>query len=586
MKKTSVYKIQTLKRVLKIIKKQHLLVILSILFAGLQVALSLYAPILVGRAIDCMIAENQVDFHTIKNILLNLVVEIILSGICQWLMNIVNNKITFEVSRNIRGAAFSHLQKMPVSYIDSHRHGDIISRIITDVDQFTDGLLLGLTQLFTGVITILGTLVFMLTISPVITLAVVVLTPLSLCIANYISKHTHDMFKKQSETRGVQTSFINETISNQKVVKAFNYENPSIAKFENINEELSEYSLKATFYSSLVNPSTRFINSIIYAVVALLGSFFAIGGIISVGGIACFLSYSSQYAKPFNEISGVIAEFQNAIVCAARVFELIDEPAEQSEPQNVINLVNPKGAVKAENVDFSYLPNKKIINNLNFSVKPGSKIAIVGPTGCGKTTVINLLMRFYNADSGNIFVDGNNIQNISKNSLRRNFGIVLQDTWLTSGTVAENIAYGKPNANMDEIIKAAKAAFAHGFIMRLENGYDTVIGEHNSSLSAGEKQLISIARVMLSNPPMLILDEATSSIDTLTEIKVQSAFTKLMEGRTCFIVAHRLSTIKNADNILSMKSGKIVESGTHNQLQNNGGYYSYLYNSQFNTENF
>lgn len=571
----------TLKKVLHYIGKYNFLIALSIILSAASVGLTLYAPILIGRAIDLIVGPNNVEFGGITKIIIEFIGVVILTALIQWLIGVINNRITFHVSRDIRFEAFNKLQKLPIAYIDSHSHGDLLSRIIADVDQFTDGLLLGFTQLFTGITTIIGTLIFMLSIDYKISIAVVALTPLSFLIAKFVAGHTYDMFKRQSETRGIQTAFVNESINNQKLISAFSYEKNNIEKFQKINDDLTKFSLKATLYSSLVNPSTRFINNLVYAVVALMGAFFAISGGISVGGLSCFLSYSTQYSKPFNEISGVIAELQNAIACAGRVFELLEAENEAPDSSNAIILSNVKGNLKIENVCFSYSPDKKLIENFNLCVNPGQKVALVGPTGCGKTTVINLLMRFYDVNSGKILLDQININDITRKTLRDSYGMVLQETWLKNATVKENIAFGKEDATDEEIMTAAKATFAHNFIKRLPHGYNTVIADGGSNLSAGQRQLLCITRVMLKDPPMLILDEATSSIDTRTELKIQRAFDELMKGRTSFIVAHRLSTIKEADIILVMNKGEIVDSGSHEELLAKKGFYYNLYNSQF-----
>ena len=575
---------RTLKRVLSYVGKYNILIAVSFVLAAITVILSLYAPVLIGQAIDLIIGKNSVDFEGIKAVAIRFAVIIGITALLQWLMGFINNKITFQVARDIRADAFNKLQCLPISYLDSHAHGDMLSRVISDVDQLTDGLLLGFSQLFSGVVTIICALIFMLRIDYKITIAVVLLTPLSFLIARFVSTHTFKMFKKQSETRGLQTSFINEAVSNQKVIAAFSYEQESIEKFDKINEELTEYSLKATFYSSLVNPSTRFINNVIYAVVALLGAFLAISGgvgVITVGELSCFLSYTTQYSKPFNEISGVITELQNSFACAARVFKLLDAPSQVPDADNAIVLKNVDGDVEMRDVAFSYSPEKSLIEDLNLTVKRGQKIAIVGPTGCGKTTIINLLMRFYDVNKGAILVENNDIRCITRKSLRKNYGMVLQETWLKNGTIRENIAFGNPNATDDEIIAAAKRTYAHSFIKRLPNGYDTIVSEGGGNLSAGQRQLLCITRVMLSSPPMLILDEATSSIDTRTELKIQKAFDELMRGKTSFIVAHRLSTIMEADVILVMRDGKIIDKGTHKELLAKKGFYYELYNSQF-----
>ncbi|NLC18195.1 MAG: ABC transporter ATP-binding protein [Clostridiales bacterium] len=584
MKKPSI-QTDVIRKVLKYIKKYRILLLLSVILAAVTVILTLYIPILIGNAIDCIIGPDNVDFARLARILLKTGVVTLLTAILQWLMNIINNNMTYKVVRDIRKQAFEKISVLPLSYIDSHAHGGIVSRVITDVDQFAEGLLMGFSQLFTGLVTIAGTLIFMLTINVSITLIVVILTPLSLFVANFIAKRTYNMFKLQSETRAEQTSLINEMIGNAKTVQAFSYQEEALERFDEINSRLSKCSLRAIFYSSLTNPCTRFVNSLVYAAVALTGAFAAItgfaGGSISVGGLAIFLSYANQYTKPFNEISGVITELQNALACAGRVFELIEEEPQIPDAENAIILEKAKGDISLDNVAFSYLPDRPLIRNLNLHAKPGQCIAIVGPTGSGKTTVINLLMRFYDVNSGSIKVEGIDIRDMTRHSLRANFGMVLQDTWLKSGTIRENIAMGKADASDEEIIDAAKAAFAHSFIKRLPEGYDTVIGEDGGSLSQGQKQLLSIARVMLSLPPMLILDEATSSIDTRTEIKIQEAFARLMQGRTSFIVAHRLSTIREADLILVMKDGDIIEQGSHEQLLKKNGFYAKLYNSQF-----
>lgn len=568
-----------LKRVLAAIGRFKALLYVSLLLSVISVVLTLYIPVLAGRAIDGITAAGKVDFGAVKGALAGILVCAAVGGALQWLMSVINNRIAYNTVRDIRSRAFSNLQRLPVAYSDAHPYGDIVSRVTADADQFADGLILGFSQLFTGVVTILVTLVFMLTLSPVIALAVVILTPLSLFTARFIAKSSYNMFKKQSETRGEQTAFINEMIQNQKTVQAFSQEERTADGFDKINERLRAYSLKAIFFSSLTNPVTRFINNIIYAVVALIGGVFAIAGMLTVGGFVSFLAYSNQYTKPFNEISGVVTELQNALACAARIFELIDEPPEVSD-EGAAELENPEGSVRFSGVSFSYDKSKRLIENFDFFAAPGQKIAIVGPTGCGKTTLINLLMRFYDVDSGGIEVDGADIRSVTRKSLRRNFGMVLQDTWIKTGTVRENIAFARPDASEEEIIAAAKAARAHGFIKRLKNGYDTVL-EDGGGLSEGERQLLCIARVMLLKPPMLILDEATSSIDTRTEIKVQDAFSRLMEGRTSFVVAHRLSTVRDADRILVMRGGRVEESGTHGELLAKNGFYTELYNSQF-----
>lgn len=567
------------KRVIAVIGRSKLLLFLSLILSIASVILSLYIPVLAGRAIDGIKLHGNVDFEVIKKCLFGILICAIVGGVLQWVMNIINNRIAYNTVRDIRSKAFSHMQTLPVAFADSHPYGDIVSRITADAEQFADGLILGFSQLFTGVVTIAVTLVFMLTISPLITLAVVVLTPISLFTARFIARRTYSMFKKQSETRGEQTALINEMIQNQKTVQAFSYEDRAVERFDESNEKLRKYSLKSIFFSSLTNPTTRFINNLIYAVVGLMGGIFAIGGMVTVGGFVSFLAYSNQYTKPFNEISGVVTELQNALACAARIFELIDEKPEESD-ENCSALSDPKGSVEFDNVRFSYDKSKKLIDGFDFFAPSGKTIAVVGPTGCGKTTLINLLLRFYDVDGGSIKVDGENINDITRHSLRHHFGMVLQDTWIKNGTVRENIAFGKPDATDEEIIAAAKAARAHSFIKRLKNGYDTVIGD-DDGLSEGERQLLCIARVMLMKPPMLILDEATSSIDTRTELKVQDAFNTLMQGRTSFVVAHRLSTIRHADCILVMKDGKVAEQGTHEELLAKNGFYTKLYNSQF-----
>lgn len=568
-----------LKRVLSVIGHFKISLALSLVISVASVILTLYIPVLAGNAIDGISAAGGVDFAAVKKALFGILICAVLSAILNWLMTAINNRIAYNTVRELRDRAFSHLQVLPVAFSDAHPHGDIVSRVIADAEQFADGLILGFSQLFTGAVTIIVTLVFMLTISPLLASVVVVLTPLSLFTARFIAKRSYDMFKKQSETRGEQTAFINEMITGQKTVQAFSREKKAVEDFDEVNERLRRYSLKAIFFSSLTNPTTRFINNIIYAVVGLVGGIFTVNSVITVGGFVSFLAYSNQYTKPFNEISGVITELQNALACIARIFELIDEPPEVSDSGNS-SLDNPKGEVSFNNVSFSYDKNKKLIEGFDFFAPAGKKIAVVGSTGCGKTTLINLLLRFYDVDKGSITVDGEDIKNITRESLRRHFGMVLQDTWIKKGTVRENIAFGKPDATDEEIIAAAKAARAHGFIKRLKNGYNTVIGD-DDGLSEGERQLLCIARVMLMKPPMLILDEATSSIDTRTEIKVQDAFLRLMEGRTSFVVAHRLSTIRDADCILVMKDGRVYEQGTHEELLNKNGFYTKLYNSQF-----
>lgn len=571
----------TLKRVLNYIGAYKWLVLLSLVLAAVTVATTLYAPILIGNGVDLILGPGQVDFAGLLVILKEIAVVICITALAQWLMNHINNQITYHVVKDIRTKAFNHLEILPLKYIDSHQYGDVISRIIADIDQFSEGLLMGFTQLFAGVLTILGTLGFMLMVNPLITLVVVVVTPLSLFVASFIAKKTFTMFKLQSQTRGELTSLVDEMIGNQKVVQAFGYEDDAQKRFEEINERLQKYSLRAIFFSSITNPSTRFVNSIVYASVGVAGAFAAIRGLLSVGQLSIFLSYANQYTKPFNEISGVVTELQNALACAARVFELIDEPPITPESEKAVVLDDVDGSVKLEHVAFSYAPEVPLIENLNLNVKPGQRIAIVGPTGCGKTTIINLLMRFYDVKSGAIRVSDHDIREVTRRSLRSSYGMVLQETWLKAGTIRENIAYAKPDATEEEIIRAAKEAHAHSFIKRMPQGYDTVITEDGGNLSQGQKQLLCIARVMLSLPPMLILDEATSSIDTRTEIRIQKAFATMMEGRTSFIVAHRLSTIKEADVILVMKDGHIIEQGSHEELLERKGFYAELYNSQF-----
>lgn len=571
----------TLKKVFSYIGKYKYFLILSMLFAAVTVGLTLYAPILVGKAIDCIIGKGNVDFVNMKSILFKVAVIVVSTALIQWLMNVCNNKITYNVSRDLRKKAFEKIEILPFSYIDTHSKGDIVSRVITDVDQLSDGLLMGFTQFFTGVITIIGTLAFMLSVNVFITIVVVVVTPLSFFIARFIAKKTFNMFSLQSKTRGEQTSFIDEMISNQKVAEAYSMNEENKARFDKINDDLAKYSLKATFFSSITNPATRFVNSIVYAAVALFGAIMAVKGNITVGILSCFLSYANQYTKPFNEISSVVTELQNAIACAARVFELIEEAPELPDKADATELENVKGSVEINNLYFSYNPDRELLKNVNINVEPGKTVAIVGPTGCGKTTLINLLMRFYDPNNGAISVDEVNTQDVTRQSLRQNFGMVLQDTWLKSGTIADNIRLGKTDATDDEIIEAAKKAHAHSFIKRLPNGYKTKIGEDGGSLSQGQKQLLCITRLMLCPPPMLILDEATSSIDTRTEIKIQKAFNTLMKNRTTFIVAHRLSTIQNADLILVMNDGNIIEQGTHVSLYAQKGFYYNLYNSQF-----
>lgn len=570
----------TLKKVLHYVGRYKPHLAFSIILAAVSVAATLYIPVLAGRAIDNIVDERNVDFAALKPLLIGIGILAAVTALAQWIMNALNNKITFCVVRDIRNAAMRRIQILPLSYIDSHPAGETVSRIIADADQFADGLLMGFTQLFTGVITILGTIGFMLSINVKITLVVVLLTPLSLFVARFIARRTYSMFRAQSETRGEQTAFIEEKIGSQKVVKAFTREAKTLEEFDEINDRYAKRSLKAIFFSSITNPSTRFVNSVVYAAVGLTGALFAVKGAISVGGLTCFLSYANQYTKPFNEISGVVAELQNALACAERLFELVEQPPQSPDKADAVTLTDAKGNVAMQNVAFSYVKDRELIKNLNLNVKAGSRIAIVGPTGCGKTTLINLLMRFYDVDGGVIAVDGIDINDITRSSLRRSYGMVLQDTWLKDGTVRENIAMGKPDATDEEIIAAAKASHAHSFIKRMPQGYDTVISDENSGLSQGQKQLLCIARVMLCLPPMLILDEATSSIDTRTDIKIQQAFSRMMQGRTSFVVAHRLSTIKNSDLILVMKDGSIIEQGTHAELMEQNGFYAALYNSR------
>lgn len=577
----------TMRKVLKYVSRHGFFMVVSIILAVIVVALTLYAPILIGEAIDLLAdGKGSVDFSQVAEKLLATAVVIGITSAVQWVMNAINNRIAYHVVRDIRNEAFRHIEVLPLSYIDANPTGDIVNRVIADADQFSEGLLLGFTQLFTGVATIVGTLIFMFTISWQIAIVVVVTTPLSLFVAKFIASRTYRMFRLQTETRGQQTAFIDEMIGNQKVVQAFSHEKKSLEDFDRINDRLAEYSLKATFFSSLSNPSTRFVNSVVYAGVALCGALICISSAgtaaaFTVGQLSCCLSYTNQYTKPFNEISGVITELQNALACAARLFELIEEKPQVSEPENAVTLTDVRGSVKLENVNFSYVPDRKLIEGLNLSVNPGQRIAIVGPTGCGKTTIINLLMRFYDVDSGSVNVEGNDIRNVTRHSLRESYGMVLQETWLKSGTIRDNIVMGRPDATDEEVIAAAKASHAHSFIKRMPQGYDTVIGEDGGSLSQGQKQLLCITRVMLCLPPMLILDEATSSIDTRTEIKIQDSFAKMMKGRTSFIVAHRLSTIREADVILVMKDGHIIEQGNHEQLLARNGFYANLYNSQF-----
>ena len=584
MKEKTLTQKQALEKVIKHIKKYWYLLGGSLFFALVYVALSLYVPIQLGNATDLILGRGKVDFTEIGLIAVKIAAFTLIAAFAQWIMNNCNNKITYNVVRDIREETFEHLQKLPLKYIDSHSNGETVSKIITDVDQLADGLLMGFSQLFTGIVTIILTLVFMLTISIKITLVVVLVTPVSLFVAKFIATRTYSMFKKQSETRAKQTALIDEVIGNGKVVKAFGREDEVVEQFDEINEDLRKYYLKGTFFSSITNPSTRFVNSLVYAGVAISGGIIAITGGITVGNLQCILSYANQYTKPFNEISGVVTELQNAIACAGRVFVLLEEEPE-IENKNAIDIENASGSVESDHVNFSYTPDKKLIEDLNLCVEPGKMIAIVGPTGCGKTTIINLLMRFYDVNSGKITMDSHNIKDITRKSLRKSYGMVLQETWLKNGTIRDNISMGKEDATLEEVIEAAKLSHAHSFIKRLPNGYDTVIGDDGGNLSQGQKQLLCIARVMLCLPPMLILDEATSSIDTRTEIRIQKAFAKMMKGRTTFIVAHRLSTIKEADTILVMNDGKIIEQGNHNQLLANKGFYYELYNNQFSSVN-
>ena len=574
----------TMKKVLEYLRPYMGLVALSVLLAAVTVALTLYVPVLIGRAIDLIVGPGQVDMPGILRLILRIAIVVAATAAVQWVVNTINNKITFQVVRDVRAQAFAKLQILPLSYIDSHPTGEIVSRVIADVDQFADGLLLGFTQLFTGVVTILGTLGFMISIRPGIALVVVLLTPLSFVVARFIATHTYSYFRQQSETRGEQTAFIDEMIGNQKVVKAFGHEQQNVERFDEINERLEKCSLQAIFYSSLTNPCTRFVNNVVYAGVALAGALVCVacgGAGFTVGSLSALLSYANQYTKPFNEISGVVTELQNALACASRIFQLIAEPPQTPDAPDARVLKDAQGQVEMKDVSFSYVPDRKLIEALHLSVKPGQHVAIVGPTGCGKTTLINLLMRFYDVNGGAIRVDGTDVRQITRASLRANYGMVLQETWLKSGTIRENLVMGKPDATDEEVIAAAKACHAHSFIKRLPQGYDTVIGEDGGRLSQGQKQLLCITRIMLCLPPMLILDEATSSIDTRTELKIQHAFTTMMDGRTTFIVAHRLSTIREADVILVMRDGSIVEMGSHEALLQRNGFYAKLYNSQF-----
>lgn len=570
-------------RVWKHIRKYWFYIVCSLIFAALSVAAQLYVPILTGNAIDHMLGVGKVDFAGVSGIVQTILVAAAVTAVSQWIFGICNNKITYNVSRDLRNAAIAKIQKLPVSYLDAHPTGDLVSRVIADVEQFADGLLMGFTQFFTGILTIFGTLGFMLYLNIPITVVVVCVTPLSFVVAGFIAKKTYRNFHMQTEVRGEQTAFINEMIEGQKVVQAFCHENENIRQFDEMNERLQGASLKAIFFSSITNPATRFVNNVVYAGVALVGALFSVAGGITVGQLSCFLSYANQYTKPFNEISGVVTELQNAMACAQRIFELLDEEERTPDKADarVLTEGDVDGTVEISDVSFSYVPERKLIEHFNLSVKPGERVAVVGPTGCGKTTLINLLMRFYDVDAGQIRVSGTDIRDISRNSLRRSYGMVLQDTWLKSGTIYENIAYGKPDATKDQVVEAAKAAHAHSFIKRLPDGYDTVIAEDGGNISQGQKQLLCIARVMLCLPPMLILDEATSSIDTRTEIRIQQAFAKMMEGRTSFIVAHRLSTIREADVILIMENGKVIEQGNHEELLKKQGFYAKLYNSQY-----
>ena len=576
-----------MKKVLGYIGRYKLLLPVSMLLALVTVALTLYVPILIGEAIDLIVEKGQVDLGGIIPLLFEAIVLIGITALSQWLMSTINNRIAYHVARDIRNDAFSHIERLPLSYLDSHQRGDTVNRVINDTERFSEGLLLGFTQVFTGALTIVGTLVFMLVINPIIALVVVLLTPISIFIAKFISSRTYKMFRERSETEGEQTALIEELLGNQKVVKAFSHENEAIEKFDEVNSRLEKAALRAIFFSSLTNPTTRFVNSVVYAMTALVGALIAIStagagaAAFTIGQFSCILSYSNQYTKPFNEISGIFAEFQNALASASRVFELIEAPAEVPDKKDAKVLKDAAGEVELSEVKFSYTPDKPLIENFNLKVKPGQRVAIVGPTGCGKTTVINLLMRFYDVTGGAVRIDGLDIRDVTRDSLRASYGMVLQDTWLKSGTVRENIAFGKSDATDEEIVAAAKAAHAHGFIKRLKRGYDTLIGEGGEELSEGQKQLLSITRVMLALPPLLILDEATSSIDTRTEMRIQKAFAELMRGRTSFIVAHRLSTIREADIILVMRDGNVVESGTHTELLKKDGFYAELYNSQF-----
>ncbi len=580
-KKDMSVQLKTMRRVMRYIRPHLPWLILSLALALVSVALTLYVPILVGRAVDCIVSAGNVDFAGLRSALIAIAVCAALTSVCQWVMNTINNRITYRTVADIRSDAFAHIQQLPLKYLDAHPAGDTVSRMISDVDTFADGLLMGFTQLFTGLATIAGTLIFMLTLSLPITLVVVIITPLSLLVANFIATRTYSMFRLQSQTRGEQTALIDEAIGEAKLVAAFGHGEKTLEQFDEINERLRACSLQATFFSSLTNPCTRFVNSIVYAGVALTGALAAMGGMLSIGGLSSFLSYANQYTKPFNEISGVVTELQNALACAGRMFELIDEPAQEPDSEMTKTLSDPQGAISIRSVDFSYTKDRPLIEDFSLDVKPGQHVAIVGPTGCGKTTMINLLMRFYDVDSGEIRIDGHETREITRKNLRSSIGMVLQDTWLSAGTIRENVAMSRPDASLDEVIAAAKAAHAHSFIRRLPDGYDTVIGENGGQLSQGQKQLLCIARVMLSLPPMLILDEATSSIDTRTEHRIQKAFSTMMQGRTSFIVAHRLSTIRHADVILVMREGRVVEQGTHEELIKKNGFYAELHQSQF-----
>ena len=581
MSKMNDKQMTTLKKLLSYIKKYTPLIILSLIFAAVSSILTLYVPILTGRAVDCIVSAGNVNFAGIFGVIRQIIIVILLTAAAQWLMNICNNRITYQVVRDMRMDAFSKIEILPLKYLDAHSYGELVSRVIADADQVAEGLLMGFTQLFTGIITIVGTLIFMVTINYKIALVVICITPISLFVAAFIAKRTFSMFRMQSETRGEQTALIEEMISNQKVVQAFRQEDNVLSQFDKINERLGEYSLKATFFSSITNPSTRFINSLVYTGVGIFGAVSAVMGRITVGQLASFLSYANQYTKPFNEISGVVTELQNALACAGRILDLIEETPQVEEDADAVTLDHAKGNVTLEHVDFSYVKDQHLIEDFNLVVKPGERVAIVGPTGCGKTTLINLLMRFYDAEGGSIKVDGEDIRHLTRKSLRTSYGMVLQETWLREGTILENIKMGVKDADREQVIEAAKASHAHSFIKRLPQGYDTVITEDGGGLSQGQKQLLCITRVMLSLPPMLILDEATSSIDTRTEIRIQNAFAKMMQGRTSFIVAHRLSTIKEADIILVMKDGHIIEQGNHETLLAKNGFYATLYNSQF-----